>query len=99
MDEQQLACRTAAEYASRTFLTGLQALPVFKPRPGVDLGTLRVSVTLLGHSDLDLGYVDMDPINLTSMGQIASRRGADLHAKQARLTARPSLRLLIGGGA
>lgn len=98
MDQQQIAYQMVAERAGRTFLTGLNALPEFKPRPGVDLGIIRVSVTVVRPADLDVGFVDMDPINLADLGEIAARRAEGLHAKHARIAARHGLRV-IGGGA
>ncbi|MYW46385.1 hypothetical protein [Streptomyces sp. SID161] len=97
MDQQQLAYRMFAERAGRDFLTGLHALPEFKPRPGVDLGRLRISVTLLGDGDPHLGFADMDPVNLGDLASIAVRRAEGLRTKHAQTT-RPTLRL-IGGTA
>ncbi|MFF8910622.1 hypothetical protein [Streptomyces olivaceoviridis] len=97
MDQQRVAYRMVAERAGRKFLAGLSALPEFKPRPGVDLGILRVSVTVLGPDSPDLGFVDMDPVNLADLGEIAVRRAEGLHAKHARIAARHGLRV-IGGG-
>ncbi|MFE0207019.1 hypothetical protein [Streptomyces sp. NPDC058985] len=89
--------RQYAEQAGLAFLASLQALPVFKPAPGIDLGQLRITATLLTDGGLDLGYVDLDPINLRGVADATVVRGDDLRAKHARLTGRPALRL-IGGG-
>lgn len=95
MDQQRLAYRMFAERAGRNFLTGLQALPEFKPRPGIDLGRLRVSVTLLGVDSLDLGFTDIDPVNLGDLADIATRRAAGLRTKHAQ-TSKPNL-YVVGG--
>jgi hypothetical protein len=85
---RQLAARTG-----RNFLTSLQALPEFKTRPGLDIGLLRVSVTVV--DGLDLGSVDIDPVNLGDLAEITARRAEGLRAKHAQLT-KPNLRL-VGG--
>ncbi|MFR9794260.1 hypothetical protein ACL07V_37495 [Streptomyces sp. MB22_4] len=94
MDQQRVAYQMVAERAGRRFLTGLSALPEFKPRPGVDLGIIRVSVTVVRPNSLDIGFVDMDPVNLADLGEIADRRAAGLRAKHAQ--SKPALRL-VGG--
>jgi hypothetical protein len=81
-----------AERTGRLFLDGLRALPEFKPAPGILLGHLRVSVSVVDGPDLEA--VDIDPVNLSYLAEYTARRAAGLHAKHA---ARPALRL-IGGG-
>ena len=88
--------REYAEQAGRNFLASLQALPVYKPRPGVDLGLLRITVTLV--DGRDLGLADVDPVNLSDLAAITAWRAAGLRAKHARLAGKPNLRL-VGEGA
>jgi hypothetical protein len=80
---QQLAAR-----AGHSFLDALRALPEFKPRPGVTLGLLRVSVTVVDGPDL--GSVDMDPINLGDLAQITARRAEGLRLKHDPTTPAPA---------
>jgi hypothetical protein len=87
--------RQFAERAGRNFLDGLRALPEYKPRPGVDLGLLRVTVSVVD-SGLDLGSVELDPVNLGDLADITARRAEGLRAKHALLAGRPNLRL-VGG--
>ena len=94
MDATQDIYQQLAERAGRNFLTSLQALPEFKPRPGVDLGLLRVAVSVVVGPDL--GSVDLDPVNLGDLADITARRAEGLRAKHARLANRPNLRL-VGG--
>lgn len=75
---QQLAAR-----AGRNFLASLKALPEFKPRPGVDLGLLRVTVTVVDGPDLD--FVDVDPVNLGDLAEITAQRAEGLRLKHARI--------------
>ncbi|WP_432185474.1 hypothetical protein [Streptomyces tendae] len=89
--------RKYAEHAGVAFLDSLQALPVYKPAPGIDLGQLRITATLLTDGGLYLGYVDLDPINLRGVADATVVRGDALRAKHDRLAGRPALRL-IGGG-
>ena len=93
MDQTQDIYRQLAERAGRSFLTSLQALPEYKPRPGVDLGRLRVTVTVVDGPDL--GSVDLDPVNLGDLADITARRAAGLRAKHA-AAGRPNLHL-VGG--
>lgn len=92
---QQLAAR-----AGRAFLDGLRALPEFKPRPGVDLGLLRVTVTVVDGPYLD--FADVDPVNLGDLAEITAQRAEGLRLKHARIAAapapagKPNLRL-VGG--
>lgn len=101
MDATRDIYRQLAARAGRNFLTSLHALPVFKPRPGVDLGLLRVSVTVV-EGGLDLGLEDMDPVNLGDLAEIIARRAEGLRIKHAAtaqaLTGKPNLRL-VGEGA
>ena len=89
--------REYAERAGITFLDSLHALPPFKPAPGIDLGQLRITATLLTDGGLSLGYVDLDPINLHGVANATVIRGDALRARHARLAGRPTLRL-VGGG-
>ncbi|WP_086732815.1 hypothetical protein [Streptomyces glaucescens] len=84
---EQLARRTGL-----VFLDGLRALPEFKTP--ADIRRLRVFLSVVDGPDV--GSVDIDPVNLGDVAELAARRGAGLRAKHARL-ARPALRL-IGGG-
>jgi hypothetical protein len=98
MDQTRDIYRQLAARTGRSFLTSLQALPVFKPRPGVDLGLLRVSVTVV--DGLDLGSVDIDPVNLGDLAEITARRAEGLRIKHATTApaaaGKPNLRL-VGG--
>lgn len=85
---QQLAAR-----AGRQLLTALADLPEFKPRPGVNLGQLRISVTVIDGPDL--GSIDIDQVNAGDLADITARRAEGLRAKHAQTT-RPALRL-VGG--
>jgi hypothetical protein len=97
MDETRDIYRQLAARTGRAFLTSLHALPVFKTRPGMDLGLLRVSVTVV--DGLDLGSVDIDPVNLGDLAEITARRAEGLRIKHAPATPAPAgkhLRL-VGG--
>jgi len=96
MDHQRDIHRQLAKRAGLQFLAALDALPEFKPAPGIHLGRLRVTVTVID-SGKKLEPVDMDPVSLSDLAEITLRRAEGLRAKHARLNARPALRL-IGGG-
>lgn len=94
MDATRDIYRQIAERAGRNFLDALQALPEYKPRPGVDLGRLRITVTVVDGPDV--GSVDIDPVNIGDLANLTARRAEGLRAKHARLAGRPNLRL-VGG--
>lgn len=77
------------ERAGRRFLDALADLPEYKPRPGVELGHLHITVSVVGEPDL--GSVDIDPVNLGDLADIVARRAEGLREKHARAS-RPTLR-------
>ncbi|AKZ60722.1 hypothetical protein SAM23877_p013 (plasmid) [Streptomyces ambofaciens ATCC 23877] len=94
--------RQYAERSGIAFLDALRALPPFVPAPGIDLGQLRITATLLvpDHS-LVLGHADLDPVNLRGLADATVFRGNALRTKHAHnpvITSRPKLHLLEGGG-
>lgn len=97
MDQTQDVYAQLAARAGRQFLTALAALPEYKPRPGITLGRLRVTVTVIDGPDL--GSVDLDPVNLGDLADLTARRAEGLRAKhaQAAPAGKPALRL-VGGG-
>lgn len=92
MDQKRIAYQMLAQRTGNHFLDALRALPEFKTP--VDIGRLRVSVTI-PDAGLDLGFVDMDPVNLSDLADITARRAEGLRAKHA-TTSKPTLRL-VGG--
>jgi len=72
--------RMLAERTGRQFITGLRALPEFKTPK--DIGRIRVTVTVVG-DDTAIGHVDMDPVNLGDLADIAARRAEGLRAKHS----------------
>ena len=93
MDATRDIYRQLAERTGHDFLDALQALPEYKPRPGVDLGRLRITVTVVDGPDV--GSVDIDPVNIGDLANITARRAEGLRAKHAQ-NSKPNLRL-VGG--
>jgi hypothetical protein len=87
--------RMLAQRDGRRFLDALAALPEFKPRPGVDIGLLRVTVTVVG-DDTDLGHVDIDPVNVGDLAGITARRAEGLRAKHNRSATAPATVVPVG---
>lgn len=87
--------RQISERAGRRFLDALAALPECKPRPGVELGQLRITVSVVGEPDL--GSVDIDPVSLGDLANIVARRAEGLREKHARAS-RPTLRAVGSDG-
>lgn len=83
MDETRDVYQQLAARAGRRLLTALADLPEFRPRPGITLGRLRVSVTV-ADSGLDLGSVDLDSVNVDDLAELTARRAEGLRAKHAR---------------
>ncbi|MFG2359403.1 hypothetical protein [Streptomyces sp. NPDC048521] len=81
-----------AERTGRQFLHSLRVMPEFETPKNI--GRIRINAAIVG-IDLDLGFVDMDPVNLGDLASIAARRAEGLRIKHAQAT-RPTLRL-IGG--
>ena len=77
---EQLAVRTG-----QRFLDALQALPEFKTQ--APIGLLRVTVTVVDGPQV--GTVDVDPVNLGDLAEMAAQRAEGLRIKHATTTPAP----------
>lgn len=88
---EQLAVRDGGR-----FLTAIEALPEYKPRSGVTLAHLRITVEVVDGPAL--GSVVKDSVNVHDLAGLIAARAEGLRAKFATAQpARPALQLLAGG--
>lgn len=87
---EQLAVRDGGR-----FLAAIGALPEYKPRSGVTLARLRVTVEVVDGPSL--GSVVKDSVNVHDLADLIAARAEGLHAKfAATQSARPELHLVAG---
>lgn len=95
MDTQRDIYEQIAARAGRQFLTAIDALPEYKPRPGVPLAHLRITVEVV--EGPELGSVVKDSVNVHDLADLIDRRAEGLHAKFATTQpTRPVLHLVAG---
>jgi hypothetical protein len=100
MDAQRDIHEQIAARNGRQLLAALKALPAYKPRPGIHLAHLRITVEVVDGPAL--GSVETDPVNVYDLADLVARRSEGLRAKfastaPATAPVRPVLRVLGGG--
>jgi hypothetical protein len=101
MDTQRDIHQQIAARNGRQLLAALKALPEYKPRPGVHLAHLRITVEVVDGPEL--GSVEKNSVNVHDLARLIARQAEGLHAKLANaaltptVPSRPALRVLGGG--